>query len=134
MTPDQVERVVAAQTDLLAAITSGKVDDLEPLRGAVEAAQNENRAQVAFTACDGDEFEKVVAVYPAEDGADGGMDWRAALPVVAALCAEDEELQDDEWWAEQLASPSWTHGERLGLWQELLALNTARPAVHVPKG
>lgn len=132
MGEDQAARVTAAQTELLAALTKG--EDSQALRDAVEAAQGENRVDVGFTACADDVFEKVAAAYPAQDGKDGGFDWHAALPVVAALCADDEDLQDDEWWAEQFESGTWGHGEKLGLWQELLMLNTARPAAHVPKG
>lgn len=132
MGDDQSARVVAAQTAYLAALTKG--EDGDALRDAVEAAQGENRVDVGFTACEDDVFEKVAARYPAQDGADGGFDWHAALPVVAALCADDVDLQDDEWWAEQFESGTWGHGEKLALWQELLALNTARPAAHIPKG
>ena len=133
MEPDQAEAITTAQAELLAALTSGKTD-VEDLREAVEQAQARNRAEVAFTACTPDEFEKVAAAYPAPAGGDGGLDWQAALPVVAALCADDEDLQDDQWWAEQLTSGTWGYGERMGLWQELLSLNTARPAAHIPKG
>lgn len=132
MGEDQATRVAAAQTELLAALTKG--GDTDSLREAVEVAQGENRADVGFTACADDVFEKVAAAFPAQDGGDGGFDWHTALPVVAALCADDEDLQDDAWWAEQFESGTWGHGEKLALWQELLALNTARPAVHVPKG
>jgi hypothetical protein len=132
MGDDQATRVTAAQAELLAALTSGG-DNVEALREVADAAQAENRAEVGFTACGDDIFEKVAARYPAPDGTDGGFDWHTALPVVAALCADDEDLQDDEWWAEQFASGTWGHGEKLGLWQELLALNTVRPAAHVPK-
>jgi len=130
---DQAARVATAQAELLAALTSGR-GDVGDLREAFDAAQGENRVEVGFTACTPDEFEKVAAAYPADEGGDGGMDWQVALPVVAALCVDDEELQDDQWWAEQLACGTWGYGERLGLWRELLMLNTAQPAAHIPKG
>lgn len=130
---DQAARITSAQASLLAAFTKGESDPVAA-REAVEAAQAENRADVAFTALEPAEFEKVVAAFPSPDGSDGGMDREKALPVLAALCADDEELQDDEWWSEQFASGSWGYGEQLGLWHDLLALNTVRPASHVPKG
>lgn len=135
MGDDQAARVVAARTALLTLIVGkGEGEQTQDeARAALEAAESENKAAVAFTALDPADFEKVIAAFPSPDGADGGMDQARALPVLAALCADDEELQDDEWWAEQLTSGAWGYGERLDLWQQLLALNTARPAVHVPK-
>lgn len=99
---------------------------------ALTALQEARQVEVPFRAIDSKEWEKVVAVHPAKEGDDAGMDWRAALPVVAALCCEDESMQDDDAWREIL--DGWSHGELVGLWGALLSINTNAPAAHLPKG
>ena len=97
----------------------------------INEARDGRHVDVRFTAMDGEVWEKVVAEHPSPEGEDAGMDWLAALPVVAAVCCDDESMQDDDPWAELLAVMS--HGERLTLWNALLHLNTDAPAAHVPK-
>ena len=99
---------------------------------AIAAAREARHAEVAFTAMDGSVWEKIVAEHPSPEGEDAGMDWLAALPVVAAVCCDDESMQDDEPWTDLVAEMS--HGERLTLWNALLHLNTDAPQAHVPKG
>lgn len=125
-------RVAELQARAMASASAGETGALDGLVEQVEAIRREGQVDVAFVATDGATFEKIAGAYPSEDGSDSGMDWRAALPVVAALCAEDESLQDDETWRGLL--DSWSHGERLTLWSALLRLNTAAPAPHLPKG
>lgn len=131
---DQATRVAATQAELLRALTRGDSARAEELQADVERMQESTLARVSFTALDPNDFENVVAAYPSEEGADGGMDWKAALPVLAALCADDEDLQDDEWWSEQLAGGSWSHGERLSLWQALYHINSTTPNPYLVKG
>lgn len=129
-TDDQVARAASLRSKLVKAVAgnSGDEDDLQTL---LEAVEGENQAQVGFTALDPGDFEKLLATCPA---ADGGIDKDKALPVLAALCADDEDLQDDQWWADQLTAGSWSYGERAQLWATLLALNTNAPGAYVPKG
>lgn len=116
--------------DLTEAIVNGEQDSTKAEQ--LEAMRSERYVEVPFAAVDSKLWEKVAATHPAPEGMDGGMDWRAALPVVAALCCEDESLQDDDAWTEILAS--WSHGELVGLWGALLSINTDHPSPHLPKG
>lgn len=126
-TDEEAARLTLAQAQLLKAISEGK--DTADLEAEVEAAKEANQVDVAFTATDPDTFEKVIANYQGEDG----IDRERALPVVAALCADDPELQDDEWWTAELSSGKWNHGERLALWRALLHINSSSPNPYVPK-
>ncbi len=65
---------------------------------------------------------------------DGQLVPATSLPVLAAACAVDPDLQDEAWWAEQLNGDSWSLGERDGLYRELLDLNLSRPRPGTPKG
>lgn len=96
-----------------------------------------------FTAMEPKVWESIVAQYPSPEGRDAGMDWRRAMPVVAAICCTDESMQDDELWLDVLEGPArddgtrpglWSHGELISMWNALLHLNTDAPAAHVPKG
>ena len=64
---------------------------------------------------------------------EGGIDWDKGLPVLAALCVEDEDLQDDGWWATQIGSGAWSYGELSELKSVLLAINSTTPGAYVPK-
>lgn len=119
------EAVQAATLALLDTGEDGRSQVVDDLRAT-------SVVDVGFVAVDGRSFEAVASAHPSSDGADGGMDWGAALPVLAALCAEDESLRDDDAWRGLLES--WSHGERLTLWGALLRLNTAAEAPHLPKG
>lgn len=122
--PAHAERLL----DLQRVVLDGSGD----VNQAVEAARVEAQVDVALVACTGPEFEAVVQAHPSEGGDDSGMNWRAALPVLAALCAEDPDLQDDVVWRDLL--DSWSQGEALTLWAALLRLNTTAPSPHAPKG
>jgi hypothetical protein len=134
--PVQLTEPTPEESDLIAtltmlAVTEGReltADELAPL----DALRSERYVDVGFAAVDSDVWEKIAATHPAAEGEDGGMDWRRALPVVAALCCEDESMQDDEAWLDTLAS--WSHGEKVGLWGALLSINAQAPAAHLPKG
>lgn len=132
--PDEEQRrVVELQAAMLLAIRDGEKDRAEELQDDIDALKAQVVAEVQFQALEPGEFEKVTAAYPSAEGEDGGLDWHKALPVLAALCAIDEELQDDAWWAEQLTA-TFTHGEKLALWQALLHINTSTPNPYIPKG
>lgn len=131
---DQAADVAGMQAEMLRAVKAGDTDAVADLQTRIEQAQSQHIAEVGFTAVPPDVWEQVVAKFPSPEGVDSGMDWKSALPFVAAVCADDEELQDDEWWTQQLESGNWTAGERLTLWQALLHINTSTPNAYVPKG
>lgn len=127
----QSEEEATLAAEWLAAIAGGS-DTADALRERLEAMQAERVIDVPFSAIDSDVWEKIAARHPALEGEDSGMDWRAALPEVAALCCDDESLQDDDAWRQVLAT--WAHGELVGLWGALLAINVDHPSAHLPKG
>ena len=129
---DRDERLRTAQAEMLAAASEGDPGVLVSAQRLIDDIESEGVVEVGFTAVDFDTWEKVSAAHPSKDGSDGGMDWTSALPVVAALCADDESLQDDEAWADLMAG--WSHGERLTLWLALHNLNELAPAPYLPKG
>lgn len=120
----------ARAVELLAAAAAGGEGAAEAMAEAT-AIRDSARVDVEFQAMDALVWERIVAAYPAPEGDDGGVDRIAALPVVAAICAVDESLQDDDTWRDLLES--WSYGERLLLWGTLLTLNSASPQPHVPK-
>jgi hypothetical protein len=134
--PVQLATATQAEVDLVSDLTVLVVeqgreptpDELAPLVALREA----RHVDVGFAALDSDVWEKVAATHPAPEGEDRGLDWRKALPVVAALCCEDESMQDDEAWAQVLAT--WSHGEKVALWGALLSINAEAPQAHLPKG
>lgn len=59
--------------------------------------------------------------------------WPEALaPLLAASCV-DEELQDEEWWKEQLARDTWSEGDTSALKAALLRLNVDALDARYPK-
>lgn len=124
--PEDAARL--AEVQVTAATLAASGDEAGARAALAEAADilDAVQVEVEFTALPRADFERVVAAYPSADGADSGIDSASALPVLAALSAVDEDLQDDDWWRESLAS--WSTGEQLALWAALLRLNTA----HLP--
>lgn len=69
-----------------------------------------------------------------EPDADGEVpldDCRAAM---LAACAVDPELQDEQWWTEQLARPEWSKGDVVSIDYALLRLNQSAPTGAQGKG
>jgi hypothetical protein len=124
--PTEREQEVVA--DLSLAVVEGRQIDATEL----DALRSARYVDVAFTALESTVWEKIAATHPSPSGADGGLDWRRALPVVAALCCDDPSMQDDDAWTEILGE--WSHGEKVGLWGALLSINAEHPSAHVPKG
>lgn len=127
-----VVELAQAQAALVKAHTRQDQEGVDELQEHIADLRSTNRVELAFTALDPDVFEKVAAAYPSAEGVDGGMDWKKALPALATLCADDEDLRDEEYWTEQLST--WSQGERLTLWRTLFSLNTSTPSPYVPKG
>lgn len=127
LSEEQQARVV----ELLALCAAGGEGATAAMAEATEI-RDSARVDVEFHAMDASTWEKIVAAHPAPEGDDGGVDRIVALPIVAAICAADESLQDDDVW--RVLLESWSYGEKLLLWGTLLSLNSASPQPHVPKG
>lgn len=134
---DDARRAAEARVMLLAAQANpDRVDELPALERAVEEADDAVAAHmvaVEFEQLTDADFEAVVAAHTTDDG----VDQDAVLPVLAAACAVDEDLQDEEWWAEQLDPTSgvWSPGERDHLYYKIYSeLHYAIPSGVVPKG
>lgn len=112
--PADDERRVSAQAELDAAI----------------AERDEHFEYVQFQALGPDDFEALAATFRNDAG---DLDTKALLAPLAAACAVDPDLQDEEYWAEQLTSDVWSNGEREQLSGGLLALNWSAPGAQVPK-
>ncbi len=80
---------------------------------------------VDVQAMDPDEHE---ALCSAHTGPTGDPDLKGLLPPLMAASCVDEELRDEEKWAELLARPIWTAGERDELRLRVLGLNQVAPA------
>lgn len=92
-------------------------------------------ASVELQALPSEDWERVSRVWRSDtDTDDGGIDWPNALAPLLAESCTDPELNDAEWWAEQLARPSWTEGDRDALKVALLRLNVSALEPHIPKG
>lgn len=108
-----------------------KLASAKKARDTAKAGYLEHFEEVEFQAANAPDAERVLGEHLGSDG-----EWMesTALPPLAALCAVDEELRDEPWWTEQLASGSWSSGERGRLWMSLLGINTALPPENLPKG
>lgn len=133
-TDEELLRVAEAESAQLSAQIKGDAEAAAAASAAVDAASQRYRLRLEFEALPPEDFEAVVAAYPAGEGEDGGVDYKVALPVLAAECAVDEELRDEGWWRDQLGSGQWSAGERLRLWRALFVLNASAPDPYIPKG
>lgn len=134
--PDGADEAIdAAQTNLRMLVLSGKPDD-DPLVIAAKKALDQARAvvgacfvHVEFQTIDDADMEALAATATNEDGS---LDTKAITAPLAAACAVDEDLRDEEWWAARLAA--WSHGERVSFGTRLVELNYSAPGARVPKG
>lgn len=98
---------------------------LAELRAAWQARVDERTtscfAQLELQALPAAEWEALVATYPGGD--DAYLDWDQALPYALAGACVADELRDADWWAEQLAGPAWSSGQKSTLRAALLDLN-----------
>ncbi|EYR64676.1 hypothetical protein N866_07190 [Actinotalea ferrariae CF5-4] len=134
---DDAQRAAAARVLLLAAQADpariGELPDLERAEADAAAALAAHFVPVQFAQLADEDFEALVAAHTGNDG----IDQTTLLPALAAACAVDEDLRDEEWWAEQLdpRSPVWGPGERDQLYYRLYTeLHYLVPAEAVGKG
>lgn len=72
-----------------------------------------------------DEWEALFG--PIEPDEDGDYDLREIHAVMLAASCTDPELQDAQWWEQELSGPQWTAGDRSTLSRVLLELNVYAP-------
>lgn len=112
--PDDDERRASTQAELEEAI----------------ADRDEHFEYLQFQALGPDDFEALAATFRDDEG---DLDTKALLAPLAAASAVDPDLQDEEYWAEQLSSKVWSTGEREQLSAGLLGINWSAPGAQVPK-
>ena len=134
-TTQRADVEAARRALLVATINPGTEPDVKQAAqdavDAAEAALAATREDVVFQALDPDDAERIMSEHTGEDGR---VVESTILPVLAAACSAEPDLQDEAWWAEQLGGGSWALGERDGLYRELLDLNLSRPRPGTPKG
>lgn len=113
-----------------------ELDELRQREAELVTALADCVVQVEFQALAPGDFEALVAEHTIPDPADGAaVDSGALLPVLAAHCAVDESLRDEQWWTEILAQDVWTSAEKSTLYYRLFnELNYALPPATLGKG
>lgn len=104
---------------------------LAKARDEAEAAYHELFISVQVKALPADEWEALLEAHQLDGDRDPEveevLDWETMLPLLMAASCEDEELQDADWWAETLAGPGWSTGQKLDLRTRLTKLNVEVP-------
>jgi hypothetical protein len=134
---DDVQRAAAARALLLAAqadpARADELPDLEHAEAQAAAAVAAHFVDVQFAQLSDADFEALVAAHTDADGIDQTM----LLPALAAACAVDKDLRDEQWWSIQLdpRTSAWSPGERDQLYYRLYTeLHYLVPAEAVGKG
>jgi len=100
--------------------------------GAALQRQADTVVPVKLQALDPDAWDAVLdSIEPDEEGSIDLTEVRATLLAASAV---DEDLRDETWWAEQLARPEWSKGDRLAINNLLLELNLHVPSEAAGKG
>lgn len=138
--PGEDRRLVeqAEQKVMLNAAVGKDGPEREKFEADLKAAQQklaEHYLQISFQAATPADYEALSAAH-FKGKTDDDIDTAVVLPALAAICAVDEELQDEVWWLETLspATSTWSAGERSDLYNRLVELNLASPDVRIPKG
>jgi hypothetical protein len=97
---------------------------------ALAAQIGEHYADITLTAVPAPVWEDLLNGHRTDDGDVA----ETALPVMLAACSVDADLQDPDWWAEQLASEAWTYGDREALRLAVLQVNAYVPRPGLGKG
>jgi hypothetical protein len=94
-------------------------------------------ASVELQALPRDEWRAANALWQTvettEDGPQVVTNWDEALATLIAQSCVDPELQDTEWWTQQLAKPGWSEGDSHAFQLALLRLNVDSADPQVPK-
>ena len=108
--------------------TKADTDREAKIKADLEAAQERRAAmtvEIELQSLPEDEWEAAIADLA--DDARESYDLTSILAVLTAASCTDPELQDADWWAEQLKQPSWTDGDKSALSSALLNLNVFAP-------
>ena len=134
---DARRRVEAAQAARMAVVGAASIEggdvDVSALDAEVEAAVAALAACTAQVRLAQPTWEAAEEIQARHAGPDGDVDYSAALPDLLAACAEDEALQDADWWREQLADPRWSPAEVSELRLAVMHLILNGPRAYVPK-
>jgi hypothetical protein len=98
------------------------------LKAKIEDAQARRAAmtvEIELQSLPDDEWEAAIAELD-EDARDK-YDLSSILAVLTAASCTDPDLQDAEWWEQQLRRPEWTDGDKSSLASTLLNLNVFAP-------
>lgn len=130
---EDLQRAAEAEVLALAAEAQGDTEQAARIRQAAQEAVSRHVEHVAFQAMDPVDFEALSAAHVDDDGEIADRDrFTAAL---AAECAVDEDLRDEDWWFDQVTSGRWSSGERANLYSRLyFELNSSVPRSAYPKG
>ena len=109
-------------------------DDPDGLRVQMQAARDALAGCVVDVTLAAPPAAQVEALVGANLDGDGMPDYRAVLPELLAMCAEEEDLQDAGWWKGQLERPEWAPGDVSGLLLGVLYLVADGPRPLLPKG
>lgn len=94
-------------------------------------------AQVELQSLPPAEWELAVGAWQTiemqDDGPTAVMNWTEGLPALLAVSCTDPDLQDAEWWQEQLGSERWSEGDVDALKRAVLALNIDAAEPRAPK-
>ncbi|MFB9378599.1 hypothetical protein ACFFKU_06850 [Kineococcus gynurae] len=111
---------------------TGEINRLGDVVEAAQAALDACHVTVEFQALAPAEWEGQQLDFVGKDGGIDQEKWQQNLPLLAAACAVDEDLQDEDFWREQLTGGTWSFGEVIALGRKLLSLNTSGPDARVP--
>jgi hypothetical protein len=81
--------------------------------------------EVELQALPDDEWEALFGGLEADES--GDIDLTSIHAPLLAASAIDPDLQDADWWAEQLKKPEWTDGDKAAISRTLLELNAFAP-------
>lgn len=122
------QSMLAAKRQQKRKISKADSDQEEKLRADLKGAldrQADLTVEVELQSLGDDEWEAALASLP-EDDRDKLEIGAILAPLLAASCT-DPDLQDADWWAEQLKRPTWTDGDKAAASQTLLELNVFAP-------
>lgn len=108
--------------------TKADTDREAKIKADLESAQARRAGmtvEIELQSLPEDEWEAAIADL--DDDAREKYDLTSILAVLTAASCTDPELQDADWWAEQLKRPEWTDGDKSSLASTLLNLNVFAP-------
>lgn len=128
------QRAAAAEMAALQerAKTATDPAEQEKLRAEAKAVLDAQTAWVELQSLPEDEWDEIVGDLEPDEK--GHPDIGPLLAPLAAASCTDPELQDAEWWSQQLKRPEWTSGDKGALAAKLLQLNIYAPSGIPGKG